>query len=656
MSSRTTVRSDEELYEQFHKVKLDIEQSWLVFAARNDKSRVNLKFCQVEQWDEQDKRAFEAQGRIPYVFDQIGPKINHLIGTQQSTRLDASVLAMERGDEQYAAQLNKLVKWAEQMNRIEQLESAVFYDAAVIGVGISQVRWAMKDIVNGYPAAEHICPWQMVWDLSSTEVDGSDMRWMARIQAKRQSSWIEDYPEYKELIESVSTTQGNYLGATTFNGVNILDVLTERQMQEAQGSRDYLDYQGRGSYVIGVEYYERLQDFEYVVVDSIQDVMTAFDDHQEAVDYMLGLQKGYALNAELLIDETGEDMVFISTNIKDSFYQTLVFGDQIAHRIQVDIPDFPYQVAYAYFHTGTYWSPVDSLIDPQILYNRMVAERDNQIGRANKDLATVVVAQLDGIGLDQVNASRSKTGATIPVRSHEAIKLHPNLPASPDLAMVLRDTEQFMVNNVGGQNALGLQENAAESGKAVQFRQQAAGTGKLPLFDHLRLWRRKVTEMMVWYMKNYLDESQTIRIIGKDGAAEYVDLDTGIMDTIRELRTDIIISEQTDTETSKQMQFQNVMDMFKVAGDTIPAELKIMLMVEMSDMDPATKEKILGGIKFYQEYTQQQMQMQHDDKLKSQVSDNIQREQIKAEMLGEGGNNGGTENQDGQTPVNGQGA
>lgn len=654
--SHSQKSKDDELYEQYIKVKLDIEQAWTVFSARNRKSRINLKFCQVEQWDEGDKIAFEKQGRIPYVFDQIGPKINHLIGTQQSTRLDAVVLAMEQGDEPYAAQMNKLVKWAEQMNRIEQVESTVFYDAAVIGVGISQVRWAMKDIVNGYPAVEHICPWQMVWDLSSTEVDGSDIRWMARVQAQRQSAWIEEYPEYKELIESVNTTSNSFFAASTFLGVTIEDVLTDRQMEEARGG-GYYEQGGRGSYILGVEYYERVQEYEYIVVDALTDTMTAYDSEQEALDYMRGLQSGYALNQELLIDEKGEDSVFLSINTKDSFFQTLLFGNEIAHRVQVDIPDFPYQLAYAYFHTGTYWSPVDSLIDPQILYNRMVAERDNQIGRANKDLATVITQQLEtGFTLSDVNTARSKTGATIPVRSHEALKLHPNLPVSPDLAAVLAFTENFMMNNVGGQNALGLQDNAAESGKAVQFRQQAAGTAKLPLFDHLRTWRRKVTELMVWYIKNFLDESQTIRITGDKDTVEYVEIDTGIMDTIREMRTDILISEQTDTETSKQMQFQNVMDMFKVAGDTIPAELKLMLMVELSDIEPMLKEKILGGVKFYQEYTQQQMQMQHDDKLKSQVSDNIQREQIKAQMLGEGGDNGGSnQSQDGQTPVNGQG-
>lgn len=635
MPSPSKQKTDKELYDQYLKVRQDVEQAWVVFAPRNYQSRVNLSFCQGAQWTLQEKIAFEVQGRIPYVFDQIGPKINHLIGTQQSTRLDASVLAMEQGDEEMAGILSKLVKWAEQMNRIEQVESSVFYDAAVKAVGVSQVRWAMKDIVNGFPCVEHIPVWQMLWDLSSTEPDASDMRWMARCRTMLQSAWIEEYPEYKNLIETVYIPSSYRGGASGFAGINTIDLMTERQKQETNYNASIYS-SSKGNFIVGVEYYERIKEYEYIVVDAIEDKLLPFDTNQEAVDYMSGLKKGYSEGAVLLVDESGNDLVFISENTKDALYQTLVFGNQIAHRIQVNLPDFPYQICYAYFNDGTYWSPVDPLIDPQIMYNRMVAERDNQIARANKTFTTVIEPRLGGgQTVNTVIKAKSTTGAVLKVESHEAIKLWDNLPASPDFASTLAFVENFMTINVGGSNALGLQENAAESGKAVQFRQQAAGTAKLPLFDHLRLWRRKTTEMMVWYMKNFLDESQTIRIIGKNGKPEYIDLNDGIMGTIRELRTDILISEQTDTETSKQMQYQQTMELFKVAGDTIPAEVKITMMLEMSDIDPEKKAALLGQIQSYQQYQQQQMQTQHDDKLKQQASDSIQLSEIKAQMLGQ---------------------
>lgn len=625
------------LQEQFLKVKLDIEQARVTFLPRNERSRINSRYCQQNQWDDEEMIAFEVQGRIPYVFDQISPKINHLIGTEKSTRLDAAIVPMESGDEQYAAFLSKMVKWAEQMNHIEQVQSAVFNDMVKKAVGWTVVRWAMKDIVNGYPAVERVPVYQMMWDLSAVEADGSDMKWMCRLMPIRQSDALELYPEYEQLINSCGTDTGAYLG------IDITEVMTERQQWETV--YNYGERFNRGGFLLVTEYYEKVKDYEFIVVDSIMDTMTSYDLETEAEEYARGLKDGYLASGEMLEGPDGNELVFISRNSKDSFYQTLIIGEQIAHRIAVDLPRFPYIQAFANFDDGDYWAPVDALIDPQRFYNRMISESDNQIGRSNKFLTTVIESALDpSWDANDVAVAKSKTGGVIPVQNHDAIKLWPNLPASGEVFTMLNVAKDFMIESSGGLNALGLQENAAESGVAVKYRQQAAGTGRLELFENLRIWRRQVTEMMVWYMKNFLSEAQVLRIVGKDGTAEYIELDTGVLDTIRELSTDIIITEQPDTETSRQMQYQQVMEVFKVAGDTIPAELKLIVMLEMSDMEPRIKEKLLGGIEFYKDYMQQKAQLNHDEKLQQQVADSIQRSQIKAQMLGEtqqpGGDNG----------------
>ena len=112
------------------------------------------------------------------------------------------------------------------------------------------------------------------------------------------------------------------------------------------------------------------------------------------------------------------------------------------------------------------------------------------------------------------------------------------------------------------------------------------------------------------------------------------------MDTLKEIETDISISERADTETSRQSQFQQLMEIFKVSGDTIPAELKLMTIIKFSDIDPKEKNELLSAVQFYQKYMQQQMEMQHQEKLKAQVIDSITRTQLKAEMLGQGAPNG----------------
>lgn len=648
-SDDMTTDSDKFLAEQYQRIKLQLERAEHAFRARNQISRENEKFCRGEQWTDEETIAIESQGRIPYVFDQISPKINNLLGMEQSTRLDATALPVESGDEEQAAMLNKLIGWAENLNSIEHVQSAVFQDVVIKGVGCTVSRWEMKDFVGGYPSVERVPVWQMRWDLASVQVDASDVKWMARMMPIRRSDAIEMYPEYEEFITNSPSV------SVLYTGISLQDLMTDRQQIDAVNTSGYpFGHDFEKAYIIIVEFYEKIRKSKYIVTDLIRDKVEAYDDQKEAELYLKGLLDSYMMNGEILIDERGEDRVYMQETGRDAIFQSVICGDRCCHRIETDLPDFPFTLCYAYFQDGTYFPPVDQLYHPQIFYNRMIAELDNQIGRSAKHLTMVVESQLaTGFTYNDVVSGIARTGFVVPVRNIDAIKQLPNQPVSPDLPNAINFASSFMIEAVGGSNALGLQENAAESGVAVQRRQQAAGTARLPLFDHLRLWRKKVTEKMVWYIKNYLDEQQTIRIIGKDNlgkdTVEFLNLDDGIMDSLKEIQTDISISERSDTETSRQSQFQQLMEIFKVSGDTIPAELKLMTIIKFSDIDPKEKNELLSAVQFYQKYMQQQMEMQHQEKLKAQVIDSITRTQLKAEMLGQGDPNGQNTSAQGET-------
>ena len=140
----------------------------------------------------------------------------------------------------------------------------------------------------------------------------------------------------------------------------------------------------------------------------------------------------------------------------------------------------------------------------------MVSEWDLQIGRANKQFATVIEHKLaNGWDFNRFMTARSQTGAAVPVQDHAAIQFHPNQPAHPDIPKVLSMSQGFMMELAGGANALGMQEDAAESSKAVRARQAAAGLAKLPMYENLIRWRKSVTENIVWYLREYLPNDQT---------------------------------------------------------------------------------------------------------------------------------------------------
>ncbi|MCS7001204.1 MAG: hypothetical protein NZ481_10165, partial [Candidatus Kapabacteria bacterium] len=146
----------------------------------------------------------------------------------------------------------------------------------------------------------------------------------------------------------------------------------------------------------------------------------------------------------------------------------------------------------------------------------------------------------------------------------------------------------------GGQNILGLQENAAESGKAVRARQSAAGLSRVPLYYNLQQWKKDTITTILWYIRNYSSEDQ-LRLILEDprvGAAfEYK---PGIYNTLKSIETDVAITIATDTETARQEVYNQILQMLNsgLAASLDPKTLLTLLV----EMNPYLTEEVKNKI------------------------------------------------------------
>lgn len=611
--------SKEELQEAHSRIQEDLESSRHLFDRKHEDARRNSRFVRGDQWDAEEKEAHRVQNRIPYVFDQISPKVNSLLGAQQQIRVESKAIPVEPNDKPAVDIQNRLLKWADQINDIRTVQDQVFYDMVVKGAAATCVRWSLSDFLDGYPIVERVPIYQMYWDPNSVDSSLKDAKWMARVIPMSKQDALEEFPEFADYIESSD--------GLSVNEISTYDAMTDRQRAYGAAS-DVSD--NRRNILLVVEHYEKAREYTYVVSDGIRNETTDFDEEADAKAYLSGLMEEYVRLDENLLDDSGEDRVQIACLHKDVIIQTITIGAHAVRREVVDIPDFPYQVAFCYFDDGEYWSFVDLLIHPQKFLNRQVSELDNQIGRSNKHLTTIIPTLLvKGWDVTKVNNERSKTGATIPVMNHDAIKAHPNLPATPELQNTISFAISHMLDVVGGRNAMGLQENAAESGAAVRARQEAAGLTKLPIFSHLNTWRKKVSEMMMWYMKNLLSPGQQLRIIGSDDDVEWVTIDIESLDTVRNARTDIVVTEAVESDTLRERQFTQLRELFQTLGPALPPEVMLNMMLEYSSLPEGPKSKILDQLEFYKSYQQQVAQAQEQQKLEQSVERSLEREQLK---------------------------
>lgn len=615
--------------ERYNDVMEDLRNVYPVFLDSYARAQRNVDFYMGRQWSNNELRAFHRQMRPPYVFNRIFPIVNNLLGAQQQTKMDVKALPVEIGDDYAVMMTNKIIKWMEQINNIDYIEQEIFKHGILEGFSVTQVRWQHSDFVDGMPLIERIPMNQIMWDASSQQPDLSDARWIARIIPMQKPDAITEFPEYAELVESASwgVSDTYYM---------LRDAINRNTFMQEYGYG--YDIEERGIVWV-VEHYEKVPEYEYVVVDNaIGTSIKSFDSERDANKYMEGLIDQATENARDLKDEFGNDMIFCVTLKRNTYLQSIVLGSECVSFTKTDLPETTYQVYIPISVNGEFTSPIDSLISSQRFTNRMISEWDNQMMRTNKAAMTVIQGMLDqGWSVEDVAQQRGRSGVVIPVRDHGAIQMLPNQPASSDFPNLLNVAQSYMMEAAGGANILGLQENAAESSKTVRARQAAAGLARLPLFKSLEQWRKKVTEMAVWQCKQYLTPGQQLRIIGDDKDVEFVAFEENELDTIREARTDFLIESTVDSAIARESTIDSLREFFQSMQGAIPGDVAASILLELDPNIPKeTKERVLGMIKSYGEFRQKEEEAASQQKIQSQAERSVQgqalRDQIREQM------------------------
>ena len=607
----------------YFRIMQDISTVADVFREKIEIRNRNLAFKKGDQWTDAEIAAHHEQFREPFVFNEIQSKIDHLVGTQTQTRLDARLIGREKGDAAGAELLSFLLKWAEQINYLEYTETDVFEESLYGGASATVVRWEMEELEYGYPAVEKIPINELFWDINSRRLDLKDARWQARVCYRTKLEVEEQYPAFVDIIKNASVSNNSSIYA------RFSQIQNERQQQMQFASQQRADDSGR-ELVLCVEHYEKLKRYKYVINDEILGVQNEFEELEKAQAFYSGVEDQYISQGTQLLNNDGTPRIQLLATSTDIILQTVIVGDKVLYTSPMRYPYFPYVLNFAYFNEGDYWGFVDCLISPQKLVNRYLSQWDYQLGASTKSAITVVESLLKkGFGITQAQEELSKTAPLLPVLQHNAFQAMPNQPVNPELFQGINVGIARMNDYTGGKNVLGMQENAAESGRAVLARAEMGGVGRLPFFDKLRFWRKQISERLIWLIKNFMPTGQVLRIIGASGDVEYVEIDDELIDSLMEIRYDIAIDEVQKSESIKQSQFQTLKEMFAVMQ--VPMEVALPYMLELSPIPESIKRRITENIQSYQTFMQQQAQQQKEQKLSTEVQDSLFKQMLRSQ-------------------------
>lgn len=610
---------EEEKEAKYYEAIQNIESVYDYFYDKFEKAERNLRYYKGEQWTPAELIEHRRQFRRAYVFNEIFAKVDHIIGTQNETRMEINVLPREKNDSNQAELLNHLIKWVEQVNDFAQVETQVFTDAVIKGFGVSGIQWKYEDVMFGYPEINVYPQWQFFWDLNSTEIDLSDARWLARVQYIPRKTLKEMFPEYAEIIDEMSKSFGKFAYDFPY--------WIQPDKREFANNNFLKEYE----LLPLVEYYDwELRD-KFVVYDDIRGKSMEFNKYDKAKNFMDGLIDRYTEESMILWTKDGTPRIFLSVIQERIYKQTIIIGDRVVTIDELATPFFPYDICFAYFNHGEFWSLVDQLISPQDLVNRAFSQLDYHLGTSVKGAITVVRSQLDkSFGLEELRQEWSKTTPILPVLSHDAIRQITFNTVPPQLFDEVNFGIQRMIDYLGGKNILGYTEKAAESGKAVAERAAQAGIARLPLFDKLKIWRKNLGYKIIWYLKNLMEPGQIIRIIGNDDSIQYIPLNPEIINSLKELNYDLVVDEAAQSSYIKQKYFNQLLALFQ-QFPTAP-EVIVPTLVEFSDLPESKKKMILDRLEIYNQYVQAKQQQQHEESIRQQAEDVVKRKMIRQEL------------------------
>lgn len=608
-----------------------IEITLPIFSEIFRTARRNSDFYLGKQWTREEVLQLERQRREPYVWNKLQTYVNNIVGMQIQTRLDYAVQAATPGTEEYASIMQQLLSWAMRVNDIDKIETDIFLHGILHGVAISQVRWKLSDFWGGYPAIERVPVYQMFWDATATDMSLEGASWMARVipMTERQVELYfgKDAGRVKQAWQSVRAARLPFWGYLTRNQEIIYSMVGH-----SRGDAKEMDI-----YWI-IEFYENVQKPVYSVIDSLFGNDAEFDSEAVAKGYCEGLIAEYSTMPDIsLIDDSGNDRVYVATNHRNVIRQLLISGTEIIEQQDTDLTHFPFQVYTPINVDGSIGTPINALIYPQKFLNRMISEWDNILSRTGRGMLTVIESLLPrDWNAARIAKIRSETAATIPVLRHDAIQQIPDHSTTPDIPNLINVVQGFMMEAGGGQNILGLQENAAESGKAVRARQAAAGLNRVPLFYNLQQWKKDVSAQVLWFIKNYMAEDQIARILS---TPEYslpdIELSPETFNTLRAMETDIAVSITTDTETARQETYNQLLQMISTGlGSALGPETLLYILVEMNpNLSRDVKEKILQSHAVTKQVLQQLSAQAEQEKIQKQGEEGAMRKIARDEAL-----------------------
>ena len=566
-----------------------------------EEAKEDFEFTAGKQWTDEEIKAFKEDGRPAIVINRILPLMNILSGYQRLNRYDIDFLARTNDDLELCQVRRGMTKYIMDRCDYDGVESQVFLDCAIGGLGWFGVRYNFdNEIQDGEAVIERIDPFGIYVDPEAHELDFSDAKFIIRAKWVAKDELKQVYPDKADAIEN------NF---AVYDSVEVDG--------ESRRDIDPLYYSSELQKVRVVECWYR----EF----GQRTIFTTIDGQQLPQEQVTSdmIQMGMIADSKDFPTKEIKLCVFFDRTLLEEMISPYQHGE------------FPY-VPMVYHHYGVGDTPagfVRAMKDPQRELNKRRIQTLHLLNTSANGGGWIE----DGAMTPDQESEFERKG-NLPGHYQKVMagaitmgKIREREPTNPPNAVIQAEqaaTEDLKAISGINESLLGVDVPSQASGRAIELRQKQAVTHLAVIFDSLRKAKKRIANLL-WgrrghagIVPQFYTAEKVYRVEGENGQ-QFVTINEQvavqdpiagtIIKTINDLSQgefDVVISDVESSTTQRQAQMWSLVD--AASKLAIPHELIFETLIDLSDLPKKSDIKVRWQQQQQQQQQAAQAQQQHE--------------------------------------------
>ena len=602
-----------------------------------DNMRKNERYWLGENWSEEEKRIALAEDNFQLEsLPAVQSKLRHIIGAFKQIRTSYKVEAESDPNDEIKSHLATLrLRNIETRSKAKYLDSEIFENGLVLGYGIRKINYVIKNGINVITLSS-VPYYDFVFDLSSTTRNINERaRWMAEIERLTEEEIKIRYPKIPQSYFSRISTLFNYPVSSEYY---------------------YTDEHGTPLYSLFHHYQKTSVKYYYCVFPDTQDIFSVdvitekYSTREEAVErleYYRKIYRDFGLNL------TEENEGYVEEAIEPAIdYYVFTFAGILEYgRLKVD--DFPYNIFFTIRTGNNFVSFLDYLKGIQRVFDRMWSEILYSLKTSVRNVYQANYQLLDKSETPQSVAKKLATDGGIIWTNGVDEVVKPIRKAVMDAAwgQVAQAMLSYMEDFAGGRTFFGLSQGE-ESGRAIYNKVAQGQLLASTFFDAFAEFKRSQGENLLKWLQYVDTEIAIMKIhgaaiteqmrellkakglyeetdsINKSGYV-YMNVPEVKESYLADADLELHVSEEGLSESDRERRWYQLIEAERtdVTGTLVMLPAWLELKLEVMDIDPQLKYRLIEELKAQRQAAQQQQQ-QLADIQKAKVLANMRNQDI----------------------------